>query len=75
MILGTAGYTAGASILALERHGLTPADGPVLVTAGDRRRRLVRRSRCSRAHGYTVHASTGKAGRGGLAARARRRAR
>ncbi|HEX7299159.1 MAG TPA: acryloyl-CoA reductase [Solirubrobacteraceae bacterium] len=31
MALGTAGLTAGLSIHALEAHGLTPADGPVLV--------------------------------------------
>lgn len=32
MILGTAGYTAFASLLALEHHGITPTDGEVLVT-------------------------------------------
>jgi acrylyl-CoA reductase (NADPH) len=32
MAIGTAGYTAALSILSLERRGLTPADGPVLVT-------------------------------------------
>jgi putative YhdH/YhfP family quinone oxidoreductase len=58
MILGTAGYTAAASILALERHGLTPADGPVLVTGatggvGSSAVAMLA------AHGYTVHASTG----------------
>jgi acrylyl-CoA reductase (NADPH) len=31
MALGTAGLTAGLSIHALQAHGLTPADGPVLV--------------------------------------------
>jgi len=30
--IGTAGFTAALSLLALERHGLTPKDGPVLVT-------------------------------------------
>ncbi|MDI6410606.1 acryloyl-CoA reductase [Streptomyces albus] len=30
--IGTAGFTAALSLLALRRHGLTPADGPVLVT-------------------------------------------
>jgi acrylyl-CoA reductase (NADPH) len=59
MILGTAGYTAGASILALERHGLTPADGPVLVTAGTGGVGSAAIAML-RAHGYTVHASTGK---------------
>ncbi len=32
MAIGTAGYTAALSVLALERHGLTPADGPAIVT-------------------------------------------
>jgi len=32
MAIGTAGYTAMLAVLALERHGLTPADGPVVVT-------------------------------------------
>jgi acrylyl-CoA reductase (NADPH) len=60
MVLGTAGYTAAASILALERHGLTPGDGPVLVTGatggvGSSAVAMLK------AHGYAVHASTGKA--------------
>ena len=32
MTLGTAGFTAALSVLALEKHGLRPGDGPVLVT-------------------------------------------
>jgi len=32
MAIGTAGYTAMLAIMALERHGLTPAGGPVVVT-------------------------------------------
>lgn len=32
MAIGTAGYTAMLSVLALERYGLTPAHGPVVVT-------------------------------------------
>ena len=32
MAIGTAGYTVALSVMALQRHGLTPADGPVLVT-------------------------------------------
>ena len=60
MILGTAGYTAGASILALERHGLTPADGPVLVTGATGGVGSAAVAMLA-AHGYTVHASTGKA--------------
>jgi len=32
MAIGTAGFTAAMSVVALEDRGLTPADGPVLVT-------------------------------------------
>lgn len=32
MAIGTAGYTAMLCVIALERHGVTPGDGPVLVT-------------------------------------------
>jgi acrylyl-CoA reductase (NADPH) len=32
MAIGTAGYTAMLAVLALEHHGLTPANGPVIVT-------------------------------------------
>jgi acrylyl-CoA reductase (NADPH) len=32
MVLGTAGFTAAMSVMALEARGLTPDDGPVLVT-------------------------------------------
>jgi len=32
MAIGTAGYTAMLCVIALERHGITPARGPVLVT-------------------------------------------
>jgi acrylyl-CoA reductase (NADPH) len=32
MTLGTAGFTAALSVLALEQHGLEPGAGPVLVT-------------------------------------------
>ena len=32
MAIGTAGYTAMLCVLALERHGVTPGDGEVLVT-------------------------------------------
>lgn len=32
MALGTAGFTAALSVAALQRHGLAPGDGPVLVT-------------------------------------------
>lgn len=32
MAIGTAGYTAMLALLALERHGVTPAQGPAVVT-------------------------------------------
>jgi acrylyl-CoA reductase (NADPH) len=32
MAIGTAGFTSALSVERLEAHGLTPADGPVLVT-------------------------------------------
>ncbi len=32
MSIGTAGYTAMLCVLALERHGVTPSDGEILVT-------------------------------------------
>ena len=32
MAIGTAGYTAMLAVMALERHGLTPASGPLVVT-------------------------------------------
>lgn len=32
MAIGTAGYTAMLSVMALERHGLTPDQGPAIVT-------------------------------------------
>lgn len=35
MAIGTAGYTAMLALLALERHGLTPARGDVLVTGAN----------------------------------------
>ncbi|WP_067218950.1 acrylyl-CoA reductase (NADPH) [Marinomonas gallaica] len=35
MAIGTAGYTAMLSVLALEKHGITPSHGPVLVTGAN----------------------------------------
>jgi acrylyl-CoA reductase (NADPH) len=32
MAIGTAGYTAMLAVMALERHGIAPASGPILVT-------------------------------------------
>lgn len=35
MAIGTAGYTAMLCVMALEKHGLTPGDGEVLVTGAN----------------------------------------
>lgn len=32
MVIGTAGFTAALSVIALEHYGITPSSGPVLVT-------------------------------------------
>lgn len=60
MAIGTAGFTAAQSVDALERHGITPKDGPVLVTGatggvGSTAVGILAR------RGYEVAASTGKA--------------
>ena len=59
MILGTAGFTAALSIYRLERHGLTPESGSVIVTGatggvGSMGVMMLATS------GYNVVASTGK---------------
>lgn len=60
MIIGTAGFTAALSVVALLDHGLTPDDGPVLVTGatggvGSTAVNILAEL------GYEVVASTGKA--------------
>ncbi|MCW1717487.1 oxidoreductase [Pseudoalteromonas sp. A3] len=35
MQIGTAGYTAMLSVIALEKHGITPSDGEILVTGAN----------------------------------------
>jgi acrylyl-CoA reductase (NADPH) len=60
MAIGTAGFTAGASVARLEARGLTPDGGPVLVTGatgGVGRTALA----ILVGRGYEVWASTGKA--------------
>lgn len=59
MTIGTAGFTAAASVVALEERGLAPGDGPVLVTGatggvGSMAVALLAR------RGYEVQASSGK---------------
>ncbi len=60
MAIGTAGYTAMLSILALEKHGLTPDAGPVLVTGASGGVGSVAVSILSKL-GHHVIASTGRA--------------
>ena len=59
MAIGTAGYTAMLCVMALERHGLTPDDGPVVVTGANGGVGSVAISVLSRL-GYHVIASTGR---------------
>ncbi len=60
MAIGTAGYTAMLSVMALERHGLKPGDGEVLVTGATGGVGSVAVALLS-SLSYTVVASTGKA--------------
>lgn len=59
MAIGTAGYTAMLSVLALENHGLKPADGPVIVTGAAGGVGSVAIALLSKL-GYHVIASTGR---------------
>lgn len=60
MAIGTAGYTAMLCLMALERHGLKPSDGPVLVTGATGGVGSFAISLLAGA-GYDVIAATGKA--------------
>jgi len=60
MAIGTAGYTAMLCVMALERHGITPARGPVVVTGAAGGVGSVAVSLLS-GLGYQVIASTGRA--------------
>jgi acrylyl-CoA reductase (NADPH) len=60
MAIGTAGYTAMLCVMALERHGLTPGAGDVLVTGATGGVGSVAVALLSRL-GHRVVASTGKA--------------
>lgn len=59
MAIGTAGYTAMLCVMALERHGLTPAQGEVLVTGAAGGVGSVAIALLSRL-GYQVAAVTGR---------------
>nr|WP_315224948.1 MDR family oxidoreductase [uncultured Albidiferax sp.] len=59
MAIGTAGYTAMLCVLALEKHGIRPADGEVLVTGANGGVGSVAIALLAKL-GYTVVASTGR---------------
>lgn len=59
MVIGTAGYTAALSVIALQEHGITPEAGPVLVTGATGGVGSVAVSILA-GLGYEVAASTGK---------------
>jgi acrylyl-CoA reductase (NADPH) len=59
MAIGTAGYTAMLSVLALEKYGLTPKSGPVVVTGAAGGVGSVAIAVLSKL-GYHVIASTGR---------------
>ncbi len=60
MAIGTAGYTAMLSVMALQKHGLTPKDGPMVVTGAAGGVGSVAIALLSRL-GFHVIASTGRA--------------
>jgi acrylyl-CoA reductase (NADPH) len=59
MAIGTAGYTAMLCVMALERHGIVPSRGPVVVTGAAGGVGSIAISLLSRL-GYHVVASTGR---------------
>jgi acrylyl-CoA reductase (NADPH) len=64
MAIGTAGFTAMLAVLALEKHGLAPTDGPVVVTGAAGGVGSVASAVLSKL-GYHVIASTGRMSEGG----------
>src|SRR5215469_12666318 len=59
MSIGTAGFTAMLAVMALERHGLTPASGPIAVTGAAGGVGSVAIAILSK-RGFPVHAVTGR---------------
>jgi acrylyl-CoA reductase (NADPH) len=59
MAIGTAGFTAALSVVDMERNGLTPANGPVIVTGSTGGVGSIA-VQCLAARGYDVTALTGK---------------
>jgi acrylyl-CoA reductase (NADPH) len=64
MAIGTAGYTAALALMAIEAHGIGPADGPVLVTGATGGVGSIAIMLLA-AGGYTVVAATGKTAEAG----------
>lgn len=59
MVIGTAGFTAAMSVMALQAHDVTPDSGPVLVTGATGGVGSMAVDMLANL-GYEVHASTGK---------------
>src|SRR5215471_9809285 len=59
MTIGTAGFTAALSVVEMERNGLTPSSGPVIVTGATGGVGSIA-VQCLAARGYDVTALTGK---------------
>jgi len=59
MAIGTAGFTAMLAVMALERHGLTPASGPIAVTGAAGGVGSVAIAILAQG-GFTIHAVTGR---------------
>jgi acrylyl-CoA reductase (NADPH) len=59
MAIGTAGFTAMLAVMALERHGLAPANGPVAVTGAAGGVGSVAIAILAQ-RGFTIHAVTGR---------------
>ncbi len=59
MAIGTAGYTAMLALIALEKHGVAPASGPVVVTGAAGGLGSMAVTLLS-SRGYTVEAVTGR---------------
>jgi acrylyl-CoA reductase (NADPH) len=61
MAIGTAGYTAMLAVMALERHGVTPRHGPVIVTGAAGGLGSIAVALLANL-GFAVHVSTGRPG-------------
>jgi acrylyl-CoA reductase (NADPH) len=59
MAIGTAGYTAALCVLALDRHGLAPGNGPIAVTGAAGGVGSVATALLAK-RGFAVHAVTGR---------------